>query len=218
MSNNPEKNALIWGASGGIGRAITQALTADGWTTIAIGRDETKLPNEATHTVELLNVGDDYAVRSAVMEANYAAEHIQLWVYTVGDIAAAKTDEMDSTTWNRIMEANLTGAYLAAHHSLPLLTENAHLFFIGAIDERLRLPGLSAYAAAKAGLQAFTDAFRKEQRKKKVTLFRPGAVATPLWEKVPMKQPKDAMTPEKLATKLLETYQTQKTGTIDLTH
>ena len=60
------------------------------------------------------------------------------------------------------MTANLSGAYLATHHSLPLLAEDAHLVFLGAVSERLRLPGLSAYAAAKAGLEAFGEALGKE--------------------------------------------------------
>jgi len=39
---------------------------------------------------------------------------------------------------------------------------------------------LSAYAATKSGLEAFADSLRKEQRKRRVLVVRPGAVATPL--------------------------------------
>ena len=45
--------------------------------------------------------------------------------------------------------------------------ENAHIIFIGAVSERLKLPGLSAYAASKAGLEAFAEVLGKEERKKR---------------------------------------------------
>jgi NAD(P)-dependent dehydrogenase (short-subunit alcohol dehydrogenase family) len=125
---------------------------------------------------------------------------------------------MNYETWQRILSANLTGAYLTTYHALPLLADDAHIMFVGAIQERLRLPGLSVYAAAKAGLEAFAEALRKEQRKKHITVFRPGAVDTPLWDKVPMNLPKDAMTAAKLADKMIEAYYNQQSGIIDFTH
>ena len=70
-------------------------------------------------------------------------------------------------------------AFLATHFSMPLLAQNAHLVYLGAVSERLRLPGLSAYAAAKAGLEAYAEALKKEERKRRITVVRPGAVATP---------------------------------------
>lgn len=66
----------------------------------------------------------------------------------------------------RILDANLTGGYNTVHYSLPLLTPDAPLVFLGAVSGRMRLPGLSAYAAAKAGLEAFAEAQRKEERKR----------------------------------------------------
>ena len=52
-----------------------------------------------------------------------------MFVYAAGDISGAKIDEMEMDSWRRILDANLTGAFLTAHHSLPLLTPDAHLFF-----------------------------------------------------------------------------------------
>lgn len=212
------KTAMVWGASGGIGRAVVKRLAQDDWTVIAIGRDELALPQEATHFIEAADVADETAVRDAVREASFVAEAVDLFVYAVGDINATKVSELDQSCWQRIMAANLSGAYLTTAHSLPLFAEDAHLMFIGAIHERLRLPGFAAYAAAKAGLEAFADALRKEQRQRHITVVRPGAVDTPLWDKVPLKVPKDAMTAEKLADKILSVYENQQSGTIDFAH
>ena len=140
-----------------------------------------------------------------------------LWIYAAGDIVSARVEAMVPEYWQRIIDANLTGAYLATHYSQPLVAADAHLFYLGAVSERLRLPGLSAYAAAKAGLEAFADALRKEQRGRRVTVVRPGAVATPFWDKVDMRLPKDAAPPNKVAKRILQAYEEGHSGTLDLT-
>jgi NAD(P)-dependent dehydrogenase (short-subunit alcohol dehydrogenase family) len=100
---------------------------------------------------------------------------------------------------------------------LPLLADDAALIYIGAVSERLRLPGLSAYAAAKAGLEAFADSLRKEERKRQILVVRPGAVATPFWDKVPMKLPKDAASAQKVSKRIVEAYNEGMSGVLDLT-
>jgi len=151
-----------------------------------------------------------------VQLAGYEAEQIDLWIYTAGDIISSKVEEMTPAVWQRILDANLTGAFLAAHYSLPLLAPEAHLFFLGAVSERMQMPGLAAYAAAKAGLEAFGEAFRKEARKRKVTVVRPGAVNTALWQKVPFKMPGNAMSPQAVAQAILAAYADGHKGTLEL--
>jgi NAD(P)-dependent dehydrogenase (short-subunit alcohol dehydrogenase family) len=125
--------------------------------------------------------------------------------------------EMAPGAFRRILDANLTGAYNAVHHSLPLLAPDAPLVFIGAVAERMRLPGLSAYAAAKAGLEAFAEVLRKEERKRRVILVRPGAVNTTFWRKVPFKMPGNALSPEAVAEKVVEAVNAGHQGVLDIT-
>jgi 3-oxoacyl-[acyl-carrier protein] reductase len=215
------QTALVWGASGGIGRALVSRLAAEGWTVFAI----TRHPDEASsyydgadltpHVIEA-DVASPFAVQQAVTAVSREVTQVDLFVYAVGDITAAKVGEMAPKDWTRILDANLTGAYLATHHSLPLLADDAHLVFLGAISERLRLPRLAAYAAAKAGLEAFAEALGKEERWRRVTVVRPGAVVTPLWEKVPLRLPSYAMSPEAVAERILDAYREGHKGTLDL--
>ncbi|MDX1613023.1 MAG: SDR family NAD(P)-dependent oxidoreductase [Candidatus Promineifilaceae bacterium] len=208
------KTALIWGAGGGIGQALVKALKGHGWQTVGLYHRPEPVEHEADFRFEA-DVGQEHAVRDAVLSITYEVEKADLFVYTVGDILATPVKELDAEGWRRILDANLTGAYLTTHHSLPLLEENAHLFYLGAVSERLRLPGLSAYAAAKAGLEAFADTVRKEQRQRKVTLVRPVAVDTPLWEKVPMRLPKGAAQATKVAGRILDAYEEGQTGVLN---
>lgn len=209
------KTAMIWGGGGGIGKALTARLVSDDWDVIAIGRDENEIDEKATLAIQC-DVTNAYSVQDAVLSAGYEFDEIALWIYAAGDIVSSKVVGMDPEAWQRIIATNLTGPYLTTHFSLPLLSEDAGLIYLGAVSERLRLPGLSAYAAAKTGLEAFVETLRKEERKRQVILVRPGAVATSFWDKVPMRLPKDAATPEKVAERIVTAYAEGYKGLLDL--
>lgn len=208
------KTALIWGAAGDIGRAVVQRLKADGWHVIAVSRHATDLDGSADYAYEA-DVADPFAVQQAVFAAGQEAGEADLFIYAAGDITAEPAAKMAPETFRRILDANLIGAYNAVHHSLPLLTADAPLVFIGAVSERMRLPGLSAYAAAKAGLEAFAEALRKEERKRRVIVVRPGAVRTKFWQKVPFKMPGNALAPEQVAEKIVAALASRHEGVLD---
>ncbi|MGD9092619.1 MAG: SDR family NAD(P)-dependent oxidoreductase [Anaerolineales bacterium] len=209
------KNAIIWGASGGIGRAILNKLNDDGWTSIAVVRDSNSIASRADYVFEI-PFDDPGRIEEAAYLISQEVGDIDIWCYAAGDILDAKVSEMAPRDWNRIIMANLTSAFYAIHYSLPLLSVDAHILFIGAVSERLRLPRLSAYSASKAGLEALAVALSKEERKKRITVVRPAAVATPLWDKVAFRLPANTATPEKVAAKILEAYHSGHQGQLDL--
>lgn len=209
------RKAMIWGASGDIGKAILLQLKAKDWYTIGIAREPSTI-NEIADLAIDARFDDPNQVAQAVTLAAQEVEGVDFWIYAAGDILSAKITETKPADWQRIINANLTGPFLALHSSFPLLSEDAHILFLGAVSERLRLPGLSAYAASKAGLEAFAEVVRKENRKKKVTVVRPGAVATKFWEKVPLKLPTHSASPEKVAQKIIAAYEDGHTGNLDL--
>ncbi len=208
------KTALIWGATGGIGQATARYLSSEGWRVLAAGRHTGSLSSQPEHLFEV-ELGDAFSVQSAVTAISQAVSEVDLWVYAAGDIASLRVGEMQPHDWQRLMDANLGGAFLATHYSLPLLAEQAHLFYIGAVSERMRLPGLAAYAAAKAGLEAMAEVVRKESRRK-VTVVRPGAVDTPFWSKVPFKLPSHHLAPEQVAARILQAYNEEQQGILDI--
>jgi NAD(P)-dependent dehydrogenase (short-subunit alcohol dehydrogenase family) len=209
------KSAMVWGGGGGIGRALVSRLIVDSWRVLAMGRHTADLSDLTAHRFEA-DVADPGAVERAIAKAGQEADQIDLWIYAAGDITASKVTDGAPDTWQRILDANLVGAYLAAHYSLPLLAQDAHLMVLGAISERLRLPRLSAYAAAKAGLEAFAEVLGKEERKRRVTLVRPAAVDTPLWDKVPFKLPPGAISPDEAADSIMTAYHEGQRGVLDL--
>lgn len=209
------KSAMIWGAAGGIGRALVEQLVNSNWSVIAITHRPDDLEGLTPHLIDA-DAAAPLQVQLAITAASQLTEAINLWIYAAGDITSARVSNMSPKTWQRILDANLTGAYTATHYSLPLLADDAHLIYLGAISERLQLPGLAAYAAAKMGLEAFVTALSKEERRRCVTLVRPAAVTTPLWEKVPMKIPNSAISPQAIAQQILNAHHHQHQGILDL--
>ncbi|BCW96435.1 MAG: hypothetical protein KatS3mg018_1917 [Fimbriimonadales bacterium] len=193
----------------------------DEWEVWAIGRHAERFAPgvQWAHTVR--DVADEAQMAQA---AQSLATHLQTLgdrqvdalVYAVGDITAQKVTEMPLEVWRRILDANLTGAYVATRAFSPLFSPEPHLFYIGAISEKLILPGLSAYATAKAGLEVFAQALAKEQPRWKITVVRPGAVATRFWERVPFRMPPKALQPEDVALRVLEAYYNEQKGALDI--
>lgn len=208
------KNAIVWGAAGGIGKALTQKLVDENFTVVAVARRSTAIGHITPYIIHA-DVAQPSEVTTAAHAASQIASAFDLFVYAVGDIASLKIGDMALGDWERILSANLTGAFLTAQASLPLLSPQAQLIFIGAVHERLRLPGFGAYAAAKAGLEAFVAVLGKEARRKTL-IVRPGAVNTPLWSKVPFALPKNALQPEALAEAIYAAILEGKEGLLDL--
>jgi NAD(P)-dependent dehydrogenase (short-subunit alcohol dehydrogenase family) len=209
------KNAMVWGSSGAIGSAIINQLNREGWTTIGLSREASKSLPVAKLEFKV-NFEDMQNLEETSYLISQEVDEVKFWVYAGGDIMYEKVADMTPGNWQSVVDANLNNVFSAVHYSLPLLAESAHMFIIGAVSERLRLPGLAAYAASKAGLEAFVETLAKEERKKRVTIVRPGAVTTPFWDKVPLNLPKDAASAEKIAGKIYEAYLSEHKGKLDL--
>lgn len=209
------KTALIWGASGGIGGALARLLKTEGWQVIAVARDADKIREFAPLAFEA-DFGNPVMVQTVVTAIAQQVNTVDWWIYAAGDIVAKQVKEMSPEVWKRILDANLSGVFHTVHFSLPLLSSEAPLYIVGAVNERMRLPGLSAYVTAKAGLEALADVLRKELRRT-VLVVRPAAVNTPLWNRVPFRLPSNAITPEALAGRMLQAYvQGSKEAVLDV--
>ena len=206
--------ALIWGAGGGIGSALVSTLLSTNWEDLAAGHGLEVVKGLTPYWYEA-DVANPFSVQAAVTSMSQEVDQVNLFVYACGDILSTPVADLRLQTWQQILDANLTGAFLTTQHSIPLLSPNAHLFFLGAIHERLRLPGLSAYAATKAGLEAFAEVVRQEIRRK-VSVVRPSAVATRFWDKVPFKLPAHHLEAQDVARRILQAYQEGNQGLLEL--
>lgn len=212
---------LLVGADSTIGQSVAKAFLEEEWEVWAIGRHAERFASGVQWAHTVLNVADFEQMNAAAqaLQAHLqplGGRQIDAMVYAVGDILAQKTHEMSLEAWQRIMDANLTGAFVATRVFSPMFSAEPHLFFIGALTERLILPGLSAYATAKGGLEVFAQVLAKEQPRWKITVVRPGAVATRFWERVPFRMPPKTLQPDDVALRILEAYYSEQRGNLDL--
>lgn len=208
-------DALIWGASGGMGRALTEVLHEKGWRVFGAARH----PEQISNVVELaldFDASSEMSIQQAVLRVAQHSDQLKLVVYMAGDLAYDKLDAMGLEGWTRTFNSNVTGAFLSATHSLSLLEEGGHMVFIGAYLEHLRLPKMGAYVAAKAALQELVTVLQKENRRHKFTLVRPGATNTAFWHNVTLKMPSDAKAPRQVAEAILAQVEADQAGELNL--
>jgi 3-oxoacyl-[acyl-carrier protein] reductase len=198
-------NVLIWGASGGIGQALVRLFKQEGWRVFAAARDVSRIPDGADFTYRF-----DALMPSTINETQILiaqdSQELDLVVYAAGDLRPDLLKNTDPDDWSAVMHANLTGAFLIASKSLYLLNEGRHMMFLGAYVDHVMLPKMAVYAVAKAGLETMVTVLRKENRKHKFSVVRPGAVDTPFWDKAPFKKSVDAKSPEVVARAILAHY------------
>jgi len=207
-------DALIWGASGGIGSATVRTLKANGWRVFAAARNMAQIPPADRKFP--LDLDDENTLKDAAQTIAQESAGLDLVVYAVGGLRAESIAKMGRSDWEETILSNLTGAFMAASYSLNILKPDGQLVFIGAYVDHLILPKMSAYATAKAGLEAFVAALRKENRTLRCSIVRPGPVATDFWANAPFRMPANAKAPEVVAEAILTHHQSGEKGDLNL--
>ena len=168
------KRAVVTGGAGGIGSAISLRFAEAGARVLIVDVD---VPNGERVARELSDAG--YEVRFAAADvtcgsdmATIAAELKQSWgsIDVLAHVAGISgrplgdgpVTECSETTWKRVIDVNLTGAYLVCHHLVPLMYESGGSVIHIASDDHAGHSALPhdthAYIAAKGGLIALTKA------------------------------------------------------------
>lgn len=207
---------LIWGAQSSIALATATTFTNQGWTIVGVqrpGRPHSAL-YQATYECDF---SDWHAVNqtSLVIAQTHGCE-IDAMLYAAGTMYGRKLADTPLEAWHKILGDNLTAAHLITQQSLALLSLNASMMYLTAYSDKIKLPGIGAYAVAKAGLEAYVTVLAKEERQKRIMNVRMGAIDTPLWEDAPFKLPRGAHNAEYVAHALWNAYTQQHRGDLDL--
>lgn len=181
---------VLTGATGGLGRELARQLAGQGASLLLVGRDAPRLEalvselGSASKGVEYvaadLNRPEDMArLASAarVFDAN-------VLVNNAGVMAFSLFERQDWADAERMLNTNLLAPMRLTRALLPGLLgqPEAAIVNVGSTFGSLPFPGFAAYATAKAGLRAFSQALRRElaDRRVKVVFVAPRAVDTPL--------------------------------------
>ncbi|HEY5200318.1 MAG TPA: SDR family oxidoreductase [Acidothermaceae bacterium] len=190
--------AVVTGASRGIGRALTERLTAAGQTVAAIARSATDLDAVAAATGAIpftLDVSDRAAVEDVF--ARILAE-LGVPDLLVNNAAisggSGLTWELPEQDWWRVFEINVRGTYLCTRAVLPAMMAHGSGRIVNVSSGAATYPvGLdndgqltSAYMASKAAVNRFTEAVAGECFSAGIRVFSlsPGMIKTDMTEEV----------------------------------
>jgi NAD(P)-dependent dehydrogenase (short-subunit alcohol dehydrogenase family) len=187
------KSALVTGASTGIGRATALRLGSHGWRVFAGVRreaDAESLRGAGSERLVPLTLDvvapQQIAAAAERIEGEVGAAGLDGLVNNAGIAVPGPLEALPVDDFRRQIEINLTGHVAVTQAMLPAVrTARGRIVFITSIGGLMAFPMFGAYHAAKFGLEAVTDVFRRELRPWgiSVSAVEPGSIATPLWER-----------------------------------
>ncbi len=170
--------AIVTGGAGLIGSAISRRLAEEGAAVVINGRDEAKAKalseelNGEGHRTEVLiaSVRDEAEVAEMIQNTVDRHRRLDIVVNNAGGGYGSYTKDLPLEKWNDVIELNMTGTFLCTRAALPHMIERGYGRFVnissagyfGAI-------GLAGFAAAKAGMNAFTKSVALENAQYGVT-------------------------------------------------
>jgi NAD(P)-dependent dehydrogenase (short-subunit alcohol dehydrogenase family) len=192
-----EQVVVVFGASSGIGRQTALRFAERGAKVVASARSETGLSSLMSEIRQgggeaIAVVADAADFDQVKVVADRAVDkygRLDTWAHLAAVSLYAPLEQTTPEEWRRIIEVNLNGQAYGAMAALPHLKREGRgaLIHVSSIEALRALPLTSAYAAAKHGIKALTDALRVELQHEgapvSVTNIMPGSINTPLFNK-----------------------------------
>lgn len=169
------KVVIVTGGAGGIGRGIVRALLEKHCRVVLLDRDETAMGSLGTEdgpTCLTCDVTDPVQVARAVDEIHGRHGSIDILINNAGKIHSAPLFSLTAAgekkhsleAWHEVLDANLTSAFVTTSHVVERMVLERIKGVIVNISSVCAAgnAGQSAYAAAKAGLNALTVTWARE--------------------------------------------------------
>lgn len=182
--------AVITGASKGLGKAMAQALAAEGARIALVSRDQALLEAVAAEIgaaggearVFPADVADEDQVRRATEAIAAAFGKVHILINNAGINLRKPITEFTLKEWHHVMDTNVTAAFLMCRAIIPHMTGQGYgrILNMTSTMSRVSLPGRAAYAASKAALLGITRTLALELAPEAITCngISPGPFAT----------------------------------------
>ncbi len=189
--------AVITGGAQGIGKAVAKRLISEGMRVIIADIDEEagqETVEEFACPGEILFLRADISSEADVRNLAKATwrnyERVHLLVNNAGIFLSRPLADMSIDEWNRIISANLTGAFLCAKHFAAYLSEcRGAIVNISSTRAFMSEADTEAYAASKGGIFALSHALALSLGPKvRVNCISPGWIDVSNWKKKSARQ------------------------------
>ncbi len=164
---------IITGASGDIGAAIALHLAAQGHTLILFGHKNAERLHAVASQCQSLgvhcqtfcgDVADESFLNSVTEQILSAYGRIDNLVHAAGISEIGLLGDLSLTVWNRLMQTNLTSAFLCAKCVTPSMVhaQSGRILLLSSVWGTRGASCEAAYSASKGGLESLAKALAKE--------------------------------------------------------
>jgi glucose 1-dehydrogenase len=188
------RHALVTGGDSGIGQGVCFELAAHG---AGVAINYVGKPDVAEEMAAAISGGGGHAIAVAMdvsreddVTKAFAAAHEQLGgfdllVNNAGVEAPYPIQEMPLAEWQRVIDINLTGAFLCSREAARLMLADSAkgaIVNISSVHEQIPWERFSHYCASKGGMKLFAQSIARELAPHgiRVVSVAPGAIATPI--------------------------------------
>lgn len=184
-----ERIAIVTGAGSGIGRAVAEQLGAAGYCVVLVSRNRRKLEDtaelvEGDTFIYPADVSDPEAVKMLLEDVVASFGRVDALVHVAGYAEVLTIEKITPEHWRKTVDVNLSAAVLLTAAVWPTLMAQksgivVNVSSMASVDP---FPGFAAYAAAKIGVNMFTQCTAREGEPIgiKAVAVAPGAVETPM--------------------------------------
>ena len=182
------KTALVTGASRGIGKAIAEKLKADNYKVLGTATTDSGVDTLNTNGFEgyLLDLNSKDSIDNFWSQLESDNKTISVLVNNAGITRDNIILRMSDEEWSDIMNVHLYGTFQLSKRALKMMLKNkwGRIINISSASASIGNRGQSNYAAAKAGVEAFTKSLAKEVGKRDITInsVAPGFISTDMTE------------------------------------
>jgi len=192
MTNITNKVAIVTGASGGIGAAISERLASDGFVVVVNYAGSTSAAEALVRRIETAggraiaaqaDIADVMQVARMFDSAEAAFGGVDVLVNNAGIMKLATIAESDDALFDRQIAVNLRGTFNTLREAAKRLRNDGRIVNISSSVTGLLQPTYGVYAATKAAVEAMTSILAKELRGRNITVnaIAPGPTATKLF-------------------------------------
>ncbi|MFN4040285.1 MAG: glucose 1-dehydrogenase [Brevundimonas sp.] len=195
------QRAVVTGASSGIGRAIALAFAEAGAAVVVNHHSDAEAGEAVTKDIlsmegRAVSVGADVSRPRDVLKLFDAADAhfggVDILVANAGAQADAPFLEMTLEDWRKVIDLDLTGAFLCAQEAARRFRRQGlepnrsaalgKVLFVSSVHQRIPWAGRANYAAAKGGVKLLMESMAQELsgEKIRVNAIAPGAIKTPI--------------------------------------
>lgn len=185
------KRALITGGTSGIGIETARQFVKEGARVAVSGRTPANLEAArkelGSEVLVIESDASDVAEQKRVAEEiQQAFGHLDVLFINAGIVDHRSFEQFDEAGFDRSFANNLKGPYFLIQALLPVFANPASIVLNTSVSAHMGMANNSVYAATKAGLISLARTLSREliSRGIRVNAISPGAIATPLYNKL----------------------------------